>query len=169
MQKKTWFVVFISLLVVAGVVGATRLVQQSKLSCLDALVQGQVETSISMLDAIADRQASGEITMDEAQDLGAALLRNLSYGDEGYFWADTTEGVNVVLYGRSDVEGRNRLEDTDVKGNYFVKSFISTGLSGGGFVDYWFVKINETDEQAKRSYVQYFEPFDWVIGSGYYH
>jgi methyl-accepting chemotaxis protein len=134
----------------------------------DLLVKSEVETAASMLQTLYDKQQQGEMSLEEAKVLGADLLRELRYGTDGYFWADTTAGVNVVLYGRKDVEGRNRLEDKDAKGGYFVKDFLATGKAGGGYVDYWFPKRGETAAQPKRSYVLLFRPFGWVIGSGYY-
>lgn len=58
-----------------------------------------------MLGALYVKSQNGEITLEQAKKLGADLLRKLRYGTDGYFWADTTEGVNVVLYGRKDTEG----------------------------------------------------------------
>ncbi len=69
------------------------------------------------------------------QKLSAGLLRALRYGNEGYFWADTTGGVNVVLYGKKDVEGKNRLEDKDRNGTVYVKKFLSAAEAGGGYVE----------------------------------
>ena len=136
---------------------------------LDLLVKSEVETAVSLLQAIYEKHQRGEMTLDQAKDLGAELLRGLTYGTDGYFWADTTEGVNVVLYGRKDVEGKNRLEATDAKGGYFVKDFLAKGMSGGGYVDYWFTKKGQSVEQPKRSYTLLFKPFGWVVGSGYYY
>jgi methyl-accepting chemotaxis protein len=51
----------------------------------------------------APTQAPNEAAQD--------LLRDMHYGTDGYFCADTKEGVNVVLYGRKDTEGRNRIND----------------------------------------------------------
>jgi len=134
----------------------------------DMLIKSQVETAVSMLQAIHAKQQRGEMTLEKAKQLGADLLRELRYGTEGYFWADTTEGVNVVLYGRKDVEGRNRLEDKDPKGTYYIKDFLAKGKAGGGYVDYLFSKKGKTTIQPKRSYVLMFKPFGWVVGSGYY-
>ncbi len=136
---------------------------------LDLLIKGEVETAVSMLQAIYEKSQRGEMTLEQAKELGAELLRNLKYGTDGYFWADTTEGVNVVLYGRKDAEGKNRLESTDAKGAYFVKDFLAKAKSGGGYVDYWFTKKGQSAEQPKRSYVLLFKPFGWVVGSGYYY
>jgi methyl-accepting chemotaxis protein len=134
----------------------------------DRLIKSQVETAVSLLQAIHAKHQKGEMTLAKAKELGADLLRELSYGPDGYFWADTTEGVNVVLYGRKDVEGRNRLEDQDPKGTFYVKEFLAKAKAGGGYVDYWFVRKGQTAPQPKRSYVLRFEPFGWVVGSGYY-
>lgn len=141
---------------------------QESASPQDLLVKSQVETAVSMLQAVYAKQKAGEMTMEQAKKLGADLLRELRYGADGYFWADTTQGVNVVLYGRKDVEERNRLGDKDLKGNLFVREFLAKGEAGGGYVDYWFTKLGQEGQQAKRSYVLLFKPFGWVVGSGYY-
>jgi len=59
-------------------------------------------TFLSMLKALHTRHQKGEMALEKAKQLGVDLLRELRYGTEGYFWADTKEGVNVVLYGRKD-------------------------------------------------------------------
>ena len=46
--------------------------------------------------------------------------------------------------------------------------FAADGGKSGGYVEYWFTKKGESAEQPKRSYVLLFEPFGWVVGSGYY-
>ena len=134
----------------------------------DLLIKSEVETAMSMLGAINAKHQRGEMTMEKAKQLGADLLRELRYGSEGYFWADTTEGVNVVLYGRKDVEGRNRIKDKDSRGNYYSKDFMAKAKAGGGYVEYWFPKKGQTTEQSKKAYVLPFKPFGWVVGSGYY-
>lgn len=134
----------------------------------DLLIKSEVETALSLLQAIFARSERGEMTLDEARKLGADLLRELRYGTDGYFWADTEEGVNVVLYGRKDVEGRNRIEDKDQNGTYYIREMLARAQAGGGYVEYWFPKRGEAAPRPKRSYVQAFEPFGWVIGTGYY-
>jgi len=142
--------------------------KQENSSAQDLLIKSEVETAVSMLQAIFTRHQQGAMTLEKAKELGADLLRELRYGTDGYFWADTMEGVNVVLYNRKDVEGRNRLEDKDQKGTFYVKEFLAKGKAGGGYVEYWFPKKGQTTAQPKRSYVLLFKPFGWVVGSGYY-
>ncbi len=137
-------------------------------SAQDLLIKSEVETAVSMLQAIFTKHQQGEMSLMQAKKLGADLLRELRYGTEGYFWADTTEGVNVVLYGKKDIEGKDRLEAKDKHGTFYIKEFLAKGKAGGGYIEYWFPKKGETIAQPKRSYVLLFKPFGWVIGSGYY-
>ena len=138
-------------------------------SAQDILIKSEVETAVSMLQAIFTKYQKGEMNLVQAKKLGADLLRELRYDTEGYFWADTTEGVNVVLYGRKDVEGKNRLEDKDKQGTFYIKEILAKSKAGGGYVEYWTPKWEQITPQPKRSYVFLFNPFKWVIGSGYYH
>ena len=169
-MKRVLMMVLVGLLSSAVLCGSAfaQTEKQENSAAQDILIKSEVETAVSLLQAIYAKHRQGEMTLEKAKALGADLLRNLRYGTDGYFWADTIEGVNVVLYGRKDVEGRNRLEDKDTKGAYYVKDFLAKGKAGGGYVDYWFPKKGQTITLPKRSYTLLFEPFGWVIGSGYY-
>ena len=133
----------------------------------DRSARFEVETAISLLRPFAERAARGEITLDEAKKGAADLLRGLRYGDAGYFWADTTEGVNVVLLGRPD-EGKSRIDKVDSKGNAFIRDILHAGMAGGGYTTYWFPKKDNGEPFAKRSYSVSFPPFGWVVGTGNY-
>lgn len=134
----------------------------------DQNIEEQVDNAISMLNSVYAKCESGEYTMEEAQKVGADLLRDLRYGESGYFWADTYDGTNVVLLG-SETEGTNRIETKDAAGYQMVKEIIRVGMEPeGGFTDYVFPKEGETEPSPKRSYSKSFEPFGWVIGTGNY-
>ncbi len=134
----------------------------------DENVKGQVENACSLLQTVYDKVQSGEYTMEQGKTLGADLLRNLQYGVDGYFWADTYDGTNVVYLGKS-VEGTNRIDTTDATGLPVIKTIIENGrLPDGGFTDYQFPKPDTTEAFPKRSYSKAFEPFQWVIGTGNY-
>lgn len=133
----------------------------------DINVKYEVETAVSMLQVIYNKYEAGEMSLEEAKKLGADLLRDLRFGEEGYFWTDTSKGVNVVLLG-SKTEGTNRYDAQDVNGTYFIQNIIKAGMDGGGYSEWWFPKKDETEPSPKRGYSLYFEPFDWVVGTGNY-
>ena len=133
----------------------------------DRSIKSEVETAVSLVQSIYNEQQKGLITEIEAKKKAAELVRNLRFDKGNYFWVDTTEGVNVVLLGRVDKEGKSRIEDKDPNGVTFVKEFIKNGLQeGGGFTDYQFAKPNTTEPLPKRGYTLAFKPYNWVIGTG---
>ncbi len=134
----------------------------------DRSIQWEVETANSLLLKIAALRDEGKIPEEQANDLAKVLLRDLRYGKEGYFWADTAEGTNVVLLGNA-TEGKNRMNSTDAKGNAFMKDIIGNGMKeGGGFSDYWFPKAGTDIPLPKRSYSLLSKPWGWVLGTGAY-
>ncbi|MBJ6723910.1 methyl-accepting chemotaxis protein [Geomesophilobacter sediminis] len=142
--------------------------RKSLYSDFDSQAKSEVETAVAMLQRLSDRSRNGEMTLEEAKLQGADLLRSMRYGKEGYFWADTTEGINVVLLG-TPVEGKSRIDKRDAKGKYNIRAIIKAGMQpGGGFSDYYTTKKGSTITLPKRSYSLLFQPFNWVIGTGNY-
>jgi methyl-accepting chemotaxis protein len=134
----------------------------------DQNIKNQVENAVSLINTIYNRQVAGELTEEEAKKLAADLIREIRYGDNGYFWIDTYEGVNVVLLG-NETEGTNRYNTKDSNGYEMIKAIIANGKQeGGGYTDYWFPKAGETVSLPKRSYSLAFEPYQWVVGTGNY-
>ena len=63
----------------------------------DEKIKNGVENVITMLEGINKKYQDGEMTLEQAKKLGADLIREMKYGEGGYFWVDTIEGDNVVL------------------------------------------------------------------------
>ena len=102
----------------------------------DYNIKQQVITAISMLDGLYQQSEDGTITLEEAKQKGADLLRELRYDNDGYFWADEYDGTNVVLLG-NETEGTNRMDTTDINGYKMVKDIIEGGQNEDGcFTDY---------------------------------
>lgn len=133
----------------------------------DAQIKSQVDNTLSMIESLQQQYEAESIPIDESKNRIAAVVRELRYGDNGYFWVDTSKGVNVVLYG-SETEGTYRYDFQDSRGKYILHELLEKALSGGGFTDYYFPKKGELQEQPKRAYTTYYKKFDWVIGTGIY-
>lgn len=140
----------------------------------DLYIRYQVETAYTMLQQLEKLSADSIISPDEAKMIGIHLLRNIRYGlqksdvTDGYFFADTKDGTNVVLYGKKEVEGKNRNDLQDAKGKYLIRELRSQALNGGGFTDYYFPKMGQNVALPKRGYSLYHQAFDMVIGTGAY-
>ncbi len=134
----------------------------------DAQIRGQVESVITLLEKIYAECQDGAYTEEEAKKLAANIVRELRYGESGYFWIDTYEGDNIVLLGQ-ETEGTNRLDTKDSHGYQMIKDIIKNGRQqDGGFTEYYYPKEDNTDVFPKRAYSKSFEPWEWVVGTGNY-
>lgn len=136
---------------------------------LDQMIKSQVECMIGVLQANYDRYLNGEITEEEAKANAKSIVRSTRYNNGvGYFWADMADGSSAVHI-KPEVEGTNRYQTQDEKGNYFVQDTIKAGdQTDGDFIDFYFTKPGEKEAKAKRGYVKKFEPYGWYIGTGNY-
>lgn len=134
---------------------------------IKAELKNETQVAMSICQVMYDRQMAGKLTAEEAQKQAADLIRELKYNDgSGYFWVDTSKGINVVLLGR-DTEGQSRWDAVDPNGTHYIQEMINNGLaSGGGYTNLMFAKPNETEPLPKINYTAYFQPFDWVMGTG---
>ncbi len=135
-------------------------------SDFDRMSKNLVEEAVSMLDSFTSLSERGTVSPEEAQELAADFLRNLRYGEDGYFWADTEDGTTVVFLG-NEQEGKNRWDAVDARGKKFIQEFNRLGAAGG-FTDYWFPRPGAAEASPKRSYTILYEPFGWVLGTGNY-
>ena len=147
---------------------ALDIIENDMRSSYDEQIKAQVDNVISRCQSIYNRYEKGEYTLDEAEKLAADQIRDLRYGNNGYFWVDTYDGTNVVLLG-NDTEGTNRMDAVDTNGFAYMQAIISAGRQeNGGFTDYVFPREGETEPSPKRAYSKAFEPFGWVLGTGNY-
>ena len=141
----------------------------SRYPSFDAYIKTAVESLVSVLEANNKRYENGEITEQEARKNAEAIVRDTRYGGgNGYFWADTSTGLCAV-HMNPDYEGKERYDEQDLAGNYYIRNLIQSGsMSGGGYTDYYFTKPGQDGMFAKRAYTLKFEPYDWNISTGNY-
>ena len=142
--------------------------EESIIADYDNNIKNEVGTVITLLDSYNSDIQAGLYSKEEGMKLAAGKVRALRYGTDGYFWADQSDGTNVVLLG-SSTEGTNRMDTEDSEGYKMVEDFITNSVQNGSYYcNYKFPKEGETEPKPKRAYTQYYEPFDWVIGTGNY-
>ena len=127
----------------------------------------EVDIAWSVIDQIHKKQESGELTEEEAKKQAADIVRELRFNEgNGYFWIDTTEGINVVQLGDTSVEGKSRYDAQDQNGIKFMQEIIKVGQEpGGGYAYFSFPKPGESEATPNMSYSLVYEPYQWVIGT----
>jgi len=150
--------------------------RQTLFNSYDQSIKKEVQTVINQINAYYERAQRGEMTEEEAKHYAANVIRDARYGDDksGIFWADTYEGNFIASGTQSGTQpGTNRLNMQDVKGNYFVRTFIENAKKPeGGYSEYWYPRPVDVDPEQtplpKRSYSAGFDPWGWSIGTGNY-
>lgn len=132
-------------------------------------IRGMVESTTSTINYYHSLETNGTLSRDEAQKQAIAQLQVLRYDQEDYYWvSDLSE--NVIMHGaKPELTGKNMSSLKDPEGVPIFVEFSRIGReSGSGFVGYMWPKPGLENPVAKISYVELFEPWGWVLGTGVY-
>ncbi len=136
------------------------------------MIRELTHSAISILASYQRDVESGELTARAAHAAAARMVEGLRYGPEGkdYFWIQDMQPRIVMHPYRPELNGQDVSEFTDARGvRIFVKFADVVREQGGGYVDYvWQWKDDPNRLAPKESYVQGFEPWGWIIGTGLY-
>ncbi|MGI3130571.1 methyl-accepting chemotaxis protein [Halopseudomonas pachastrellae] len=163
-------VTLLVLLIVLGLVTAFALdYRQSLLDGRALKTQHLVESGMGVIEHFYQRQQSGELTQQQAQQQAAATLQGLRYGNNDYFWVHSNELQMVMHPFSTQLVGNSVADIKDPNGKYLFREMVEVvkGQSAG-FVDYMWPKPGVTDPVPKISYVAGFAPWGWILGSGIY-
>jgi len=137
-----------------------------------ATAQELTRAAVSILDEYYAEEASGSMTREQAQEEAAARIENLRYGDEGkdYFWITDTYPTMIMHPYVPELNGQDLTNYEDENGKKIFVEFVNAVEDdGSGWVEYyWQWQDDPTQIVPKISYVQLFEPWQWVIGTGMY-
>lgn len=130
------------------------------------------ETIWSLLDVYHEREVSGELSREEAQERVLMRINDLRYGREkkDYFWINDM-GPRMIMHPyRPDLEGQDVSDFQDSQGKYLFKEFVRViQEQGAGYVEYmWQWKDDPSRNASKMSYIKGFEPWGWILGTGMY-
>ena len=104
-------------------------------------------------------------------------IASLRYGGkEGYFWINDNQlpyPAMVMHPTNPSLDGKilDDIKYNCAKGtgqNFFQLMVQKAKKEGSGYVEYMWPKPGSDHDEPKMSYVKYFEPLGWVIGSGVY-
>ncbi|MDX1795506.1 MAG: diguanylate cyclase, partial [Hydrogenovibrio sp.] len=126
------------------------------------------EVGIDIIQHFYDDVRSGKMTKEQAQAEALEVLKSATYGENGYFWVNSTNGKLLMQPYVPGRVGIPLIDWTDMQGTFIFREFIKTAKSGGGWVKYYWPKPHADEESPKISYVMLFKPWAWVLGTGVY-
>ncbi len=128
-----------------------------------------VETATGVFEYFHTLQQSGELSKEQAQRFAMETIKDTRYSEVEYFWINDNAG-NMIMHGaNASLNGKNLLSLEDKNGKKIFSEFIKVvKAQNAGFVDYLWPKPGSEEPVEKISYVQGFEAWGWIIGSGIY-
>ncbi|MCV2218013.1 methyl-accepting chemotaxis protein [Thauera sp. Sel9] len=132
-------------------------------------VKGAVELAHGIVAHFHGLEQSQAMSREQAQSAAKAVLKELRYEGNEYFWVNDSATVVVMHPIRPELEGKSMSEQRDAAGKYMFREFARVATeSGEGAVDYLWPRPGSDAPQPKTSYVKMFKPWDWIVGTGVY-
>lgn len=192
MKKITNKIVLLSLItgtIVAMLIGITSLIYLSLQSSssleqlkgnmyksYDGKIKYEVEIAYSVIKSYHEKFKSGKFTEEQAKAMSIDQIREMRFGDDGYFWInDMQKPIPVMIMHPTSPELDGKMPNdpkynvaSGSDKNLFAEFVRVCEENSEGFVDYLWPKPGEVEVQPKRSYVRLFEEWNWVVGTGNY-
>lgn len=131
----------------------------------------QVDSAFQIVEAIHARESARRPAAEVKRLIVEALRPVRFYDGRGYYFIDDMSGQFVLLPTAPQLEGKTLLDNRDDTGHYIMRGLIDAARKprGEGFSTYrWYAPGTPDRMTEKLSYVRYFEPYDWLLGTGDY-
>ncbi|BCZ45317.1 methyl-accepting chemotaxis protein [Clostridium gelidum] len=133
----------------------------------DDNIKNQVNNVIGLLNGIYNMQVEGKLTEEEAKKQARAIIKNLKYDENGYFWIDNVDS-KLAEGSQASKADTKTISETMGDATNFKANIISIVIKdGSGFTNFEFPKPNG-EVAPKRAYSVLFKPFDWIVNTGNY-
>jgi methyl-accepting chemotaxis protein len=169
-SHRLWLMAIIPILSLAAV-NAYNAYQLSERLQVEKQTQTRqlVEGVYGVLEHFHTQQQSGKSTEQEAQAAAVALIKQLRYETQEYFWISDMRPYMIMRPYEPELEGKDLSQVKDPVGKkIFVEFANKVKQQQAGFVDHLWPKPGQQEPVRKLSYVKGFAPWGWVIGSGIY-
>ncbi|MCU7866846.1 MAG: methyl-accepting chemotaxis protein, partial [Candidatus Thiodiazotropha sp. (ex Lucinoma borealis)] len=133
-------------------------------------MRGLTETAYGVIERYGQLAATQSMTEEDAKKQAADAVKDLRYGDVGYFWINDTNPVMIMHPHKPALNGKRLNETKDPNGKRLFVSFVEVAQANaeGGIVDYVWPKPGQEEAQPKISYVKLYQPWGWIVGTGVY-
>jgi two-component system NarL family sensor kinase len=103
-----------------------------------------------------------------AKEQAKAILSNMTFGDDGYFYVYTYDGLNLVHPRQPELVGTNLWNMRDSDGTWVIRELIARAKEGGGFQRYLWPKPSTSKIERKLGYSVALPRWGWMLGTGIY-
>ena len=141
------------------------LVESTYLASKEAELRAYVWLAKSAIQHLVDA-SSAATPVRQAQAM--AILNQLEFGKDGYFFLYDMSGTNLVHSRQPELVGQNLREMKDPYGGKPIEDLLEATRNGGGTVRYFWAKPSLGQVASKLGYVEPITPWGWMLGTGLY-
>ncbi|WP_072339226.1 MULTISPECIES: methyl-accepting chemotaxis protein [unclassified Pseudomonas] len=128
-----------------------------------------VEAGMGVLKHFHELETSGVLGREEAQKQALVIIRKLRYDGDNYLWVNDFGPRMLMHPTNAKLDGQNLSGFRDPDGKALFLDMVAVAKShGGGVVGYRWPKPGFSEPVGKISYVERFQPWEWILGSGTY-
>ena len=147
----------------------TQRARQTALESRRAELKDVASPIAATLEQLRLAVQAGELTLAQAQQRALETIKATRYRKDDYFFAYDRTGT-AIAHPNPQFQGKNLIDMQDPNGVYVIRELLTRAQSpeGSGYLDYAWVKLDETTPSPKVGYVFGYKPWDWMIGTGVY-
>jgi len=143
------------------------ILRESLLNAKKTELVHSLDIAMSLIKPYYELSEHSEDAPEKAQAI--ALLKEVSYGEDGYYFG--YDGNSVRVFSGKDTAklGESFRDYKDTNGVYLINELVQQGKAGGGFVTYHFPRLGQgTTAYPKLSYAIWLDKWNLMIGTGFY-
>jgi methyl-accepting chemotaxis protein len=134
-----------------------------------ATVSYLVQEAATMLASYQKQVDAGTLTKEDAQKQASERIAAIRYDGSNYLWINDMNAKMVMHPIKPEMNGKDLRELKDSTGKDFFREMVELCRDKGkGFVEYTWPKPGSSAAVPKISYVELYQPWGWVIGTGIY-
>jgi methyl-accepting chemotaxis protein len=168
-SRRLWLILLSSIVMLLLLTGL--MLQQIHTGLYQAKAQQTrhlVESAIGVLKHYQGLE-SGGLAREEAQRQAMEIIRGLRYDQDDYFWINDMTPTMVMHPTNPKLEGRQLGDLKDPDGKFLFNEMVAIARQhGAGQVDYRWNKPGSEEPVPKISYIELFQPWGWILGTGVY-
>lgn len=146
-----------------------QLADEQEVQTRDSLIRDRqaelkhyVDIGYNAIKAIYEDSAQMDMA---ARAEAVALLQELNYGSEGYFWGYDTKTFRLFQGNTGDRIGESFYDFRDAEGKYPIRELVRAGIDGSHYVHYSFVLGAEKAIVPKVGYSLHLPKWDMIFGT----
>ncbi|WP_082303429.1 methyl-accepting chemotaxis protein [Pseudomonas meliae] len=169
-SRRLWLILVVSVLMLF-VLSATllRQIHNDLYQAKAEKTMHVVQTASGILTYYQGLEAAGSMTREAAQQQALKEIKGLRYSQSDYFWINDLRPVMIMHPTNPKLEGQDISTIKDPDGFAVFNEMVTlVKAQGAGMVNYRWPKPGASEPVKKTSYVQLFQPWGWILGSGVY-